>query len=246
VELPDGDARTAPNIDGLGSDDVPQDQLRTGIGEGMFGTENQMAGGGMSAIASGELFFHPPDDYDQASRTGRYEIASLFSPYWEVHLLDTPPERRFMAWALRDETLLTDGASGVVEGVEHFGSNRAEELERLRQLQASLQYQLDNNPDDTRSTELEGQLVTVSSQIDQLESADYPTESITDPMEHRMTEGIEYAENAQMAGFQEMVQTYGEQQGEAHLSGFRDEYIEQATNELHQILRQANPIKGVK
>ncbi|MEW7999922.1 MAG: Tad domain-containing protein, partial [Candidatus Thiodiazotropha endolucinida] len=116
VELPQNHVRTASKIDGLGSDSVPNEELRNGIGEGMFGTQDQMAGEGLVAISSGELFFHPPDDYIPSRRRGRYEIASLFSPYWEVRLTDTPSSNRFMAWALRDPSLLSDGASGVAAG----------------------------------------------------------------------------------------------------------------------------------
>ncbi|MEW8584279.1 MAG: hypothetical protein AB2531_00815, partial [Candidatus Thiodiazotropha sp.] len=76
VELPQNHVRTASKIDGLGSDSVPSEELRTGIGQGMFGTQDQMVGNGLAAISTGELFFHPPDDYNPSRRTGRYEIAS--------------------------------------------------------------------------------------------------------------------------------------------------------------------------
>jgi hypothetical protein len=214
VELPQGDVRTASKIDGLGSDAVPQDELRTGIGQGMFGTQDRMAGGGMSAIASGELYFHPPDDYIQARRSGRYEIANLFSPYWEVHLIDTPMERRFMAWALRDETLLTDGASGVAEGVAHFVSDRAEELEQLRQLQARLQSELDNTQDGALRSQLEIQLADVSSQMTQLESEGYNANGVSDHLEQEMAQGLASAEDVRAADYGGMLQEYVEQDGE--------------------------------
>ncbi|MET0068868.1 MAG: Tad domain-containing protein [Candidatus Thiodiazotropha sp.] len=239
VELPVSDVRTASKIDGLGSDAIPQEPLRTGFGAGMFGTEDQMAGGGMTAIAAGELYFHPPDDYNPAMRTGRYEIASLFSPYWEVHLIDMPMERHFMAWALRDETLLADGASGVAEGIAHFASDRLEELEQLRQLQASLQSQLDNTFDTIRRGQIETQLAQVSSQIDQLESAYDATASFTERFEQEMTQGLTYMENAQVAGYEEMFQEYGELQGDELIEGFQDELVDQATGQLQQTLEQA-------
>jgi hypothetical protein len=239
VELPESDVRTASKIDGLGSDSTPEEQLRTGIGQGMFGTEDQMAGGGITAIASGELFFHPPDDYNPGRRNGRYEIASLFSPYWEVHLIDTPMERRFMAWALRDETLLTDGASGVAEGIERFAGDRAEELERLRQMQTTLQNQMENTTDETRRAQIEAQLVDVSSQINRIESADYAMDSFADHMEQGMVRGVSYAENVQIARYEEMLQEYGEQQGEELVQGFQEEIVDQATDQLQQALEQA-------
>jgi hypothetical protein len=233
------DVRTASKIDGLGSDAVPQDRLRTGIGAGMFGTEDQMASEGMTAIASGELFFHPPDDYNPARRTGRYEIASLFSPYWEVHLIDTPIERRFMAWALRDETLFTDGAAGVAQGIAHFASDRAEELEHLRQLQTSLQNQLDNTIDETRRGQIATQLADVSTQINRIESADYATDNFSGRMQQEMTQAVAYAENVRMAGYEEMLQEYGEQQGEELMQEFQQEIVDQATDQLQQALEQA-------
>ncbi|MCU7866851.1 MAG: hypothetical protein KZQ92_23100, partial [Candidatus Thiodiazotropha sp. (ex Lucinoma borealis)] len=239
VELPEQAVRTASKIDGLGSDSVPDSDLRSGIGAGMFGTEDQMAGGGMTAIASGELFFHPPDDYNPARRRGRYEIASLFSPYWEVRLTDTPIERRFMAWALRDETLFTEGASGVAEGVEHFINEKTEELEQLRQLQEMLQSQLDNALDETMRAQIDTQLSSVMAQITQLESANFATDALAEGLQHEMTQGLSSAANAQVAEYEQILQEYATQQGEDLVNEFEDEIVSQVTDQLEQALEQA-------
>ncbi|MCU7841055.1 MAG: hypothetical protein KZQ94_16955 [Candidatus Thiodiazotropha sp. (ex Troendleina suluensis)] len=239
VELPEQAVRTASKIDGLGSDSVPDSDLRSGFGAGMFGTEDQMAGGGMTAIASGELFFHPPDDYNPARRRGRYEIASLFSPYWEVRLTDTPIERRFMAWALRDETLFTEGASGVADGVEYFINEKTEELERLRQLQEMLQSQLDNALDETMRAQIDTQLNSVTAQITQLESADFATDALAEGLQQEMTQGLSSATNAQVAEYEQMLQEYATQQGEDLVNEFEDEIVSQVTDQLEQALEQA-------
>jgi hypothetical protein len=63
VELPQDAVKTASKIDGIGSTSIPNNTAGNGLGQGVFGTEDRMAGGGMAAISSGELFFHPPDDY---------------------------------------------------------------------------------------------------------------------------------------------------------------------------------------
>lgn len=239
VELPEQTVRTTSKIDGLGSDSVPDSDLRSGIGAGMFGTEDQMAGGGMTAIASGELFFHPPDDYNPARRRGRYEIASLFSPYWEVRLTDTPIERRFMAWALRDETLFTDGASGVAEGIEHFLSEKTEELEQLRQLQQTLQSQLDSTLDDIERAQIESQLSTVTSQIAQLESADFATDALAEGLQQEIAQGLGNAANAQVAEYEQMLQEYAVNEGENLVNEFEDEMVSQVTDQLEQALERA-------
>ncbi|MCU7945775.1 MAG: hypothetical protein KZQ72_03875 [Candidatus Thiodiazotropha sp. (ex Cardiolucina cf. quadrata)] len=239
VELPEQEVRTASKIDGLGSDSVPDSELRSGIGDGMFGTEDQMAGGGMTAIASGELFFHPPDDYNPANRRGRYEIASLFSPYWEVRLTDTPIERRFMAWALRDETLFTEGASGIADGIEHFLSEKTEELEQLRQLQQTLQSHLNGTLDEIERTQIETHLSTVTAQITQMESADYTTDALTEGLQQEMTQGLSSAANVQVAEYEQMLQEYATQEGGDIVNQFEDEIVGQVTDQLEQALERA-------
>ncbi|MCU7920996.1 MAG: hypothetical protein KZQ95_21950 [Candidatus Thiodiazotropha sp. (ex Epidulcina cf. delphinae)] len=239
VELPQSEVRTASKIDGLGSDSVPSEALRSGIGEGMFGTEDQMAGDGMTSIASGELFFHPPDDYSPARRRGRYEIASLFSPYWEVKLTKTPIERRFMAWALRDETLFTEGASGVAGGADHFLGEQTEELERLRRQQQALQSRLDGALDEATRVQIETRLNTVTARISALESIDYGTDSMTAGLRQEMAQGLGSAANAQVADYEQMLEASAAQQGEELVNQFEDEVVGQVTDQLQQALEQA-------
>jgi hypothetical protein len=239
VELPQNQVRTASKIDGLGSDSVPQNELRNGIGEGMFGTEDQMAGEGMAAIANGELFFHPPDDYDPARRGGRHEIASLFSPYWEVRLTKTTNANRFLAWALRDESLVTEAASGVSQGVERFISDKTEELERLRDLAESLQDQLDDTVDTVRREELETRLASVRSEISALEVANYNTDALANSLRQGLEQGVRQAAQTQIGQYEHMLQQYGEQQGQEIANQFQDEVVGQITDQLQQSLQNA-------
>lgn len=46
---------------------------------------DQLASGRMSAVATSEVFFQRP----QARTDGKSELASLFNPYWQVHLIST-------------------------------------------------------------------------------------------------------------------------------------------------------------
>ncbi|MES9992840.1 MAG: Tad domain-containing protein [Candidatus Thiodiazotropha sp.] len=244
VELPQRQIRTASKIDGLGSESMPVDELRNGIGDGMFGTEDQMAGAGMAVIASGELYFHPPDDYNPAMREGRYEIASLFSPYWEVHLIDTPMERVFMAWSLRDEALLTQGVSGVADGVEYYAAEKEEELEQLNQLQNMLQSQLESTLDEASRTQIETQLTSVEAQIAELESMEFSTEHITGSLQQQMVQGVESAANTELADYEHSLQEYGSQQGMDLLAEFEEERVNEITEQLEQTLRRAEQTVG--
>jgi hypothetical protein len=46
---------------------------------------DQLASGRLSAVATSEVFFQRP----QARADGKSELASLFNPYWQVHLIST-------------------------------------------------------------------------------------------------------------------------------------------------------------
>jgi hypothetical protein len=47
--------------------------------------QNQLASDRLSAVATSEVFFQRP----QARADGKTELASLFNPYWQVHLIST-------------------------------------------------------------------------------------------------------------------------------------------------------------
>jgi hypothetical protein len=47
--------------------------------------QNQLASDRLSAVATSEVFFRRP----QARADGKTELASLFNPYWQVHLIST-------------------------------------------------------------------------------------------------------------------------------------------------------------
>jgi cation transport regulator ChaB len=239
VELPQNHVRTASKIDGLGSDSVPSEELRNGIGEGMFGTQDQMAGDGLAAISSGELFFHPPDDYDPSQRTGRYEVASLFSPYWEVKLSDITSTNRFMAWALRDPTLLTEGVTGVAAGVQHYIGDREEELQRLLALEESLQEQLSEATDQASRVALESQLANVNSQITQLQDMYYNTELVRNSIQQGISQGISAAVQTEVGQYENMLEQYAQQQADQYVNQFEEEIVNQVTDQLEQALEDA-------
>ncbi|MES9970964.1 MAG: Tad domain-containing protein [Candidatus Thiodiazotropha sp.] len=239
VELPQSNIRTASKIDGLGSDSVPEEALRNGIGAGVFGTEDRMAGEAMAVIASGELFFHPPDDYIPASRQGRHEIANLFNPYWEVRLTDTPMERLFMAWTLRDESLLTEGASGISVGIEHYLNERQAEITQLRDLQESLQEQLDNTVDSTRRAALETELDAVNSQIAYLESTSVNPQMLPEGLQQGMSQGVSQASQVQIDHYAQLTHEYAEQTGEEMINQFEDEAVDRITGEMQDRLEAA-------
>jgi hypothetical protein len=239
VELPEDEVRTASKIENLGSDSVPNEETGNGIGMGVFGTEDRMAGEGIASIASGEVFFHPPDDFNPSHRRGRYEIANLFNPYWEVRLTKTPIERRFMAWALRDSDLLTEGASGVAEGVAIFISEREEELSRLLHLQEDLQNQLDSTVDDMERAQIQSQLNAVNIEIADLESQNYDVDNLTQNLQQNLSQGVSSAANTQVAQYEQELEQYAQQQGEEFTEQFQEEIVGQVTDSLQEALEGA-------
>jgi hypothetical protein len=239
VVLPQNDAETASNIEGIGSRSVPNEELRTGIGDGMLGTQERMAGDGLAAIASGEVYFHPPDDYNPALRQGRYEVANLFNPYWEVRLTKTPTQRRLMAWGLRDGNLLTDGASGVSDGIERFMEEREHELETLRQQRQALQDQLAQTADQAQRQLIQTQIDDLSSQIAEAESVEFDTELVGIDLQDTMTQGLESMAEEQIAAYEQELENYLEQEGEALVEEFEQEIVDTVTDQLEQALEQA-------
>ncbi|MEW8624462.1 MAG: Tad domain-containing protein [Candidatus Thiodiazotropha sp.] len=239
VELPQDEVRTASKIEGVGSTSVPNSTAGNGLGQGVFGTEDRMAGGGMAAISSGELFFHPPDDYLPENRRGRYEIASLFSPYWEVRLAKTPIQRRFMAWALRDSSLITQGASGVVDGVDRFISDKTEELERLYQIVEDLQRQIENATNGTLRTQLENQLSLTNAEITQLQSINVDTSQVSAGLQQGLSQGLSHLGNANVNHYQQMLNNYAAQQGQSIVNDFENQIVDQVTDQMHESLENA-------
>lgn len=239
VELPEEEIRTASKIENLGSDTVPTVESGSGIGMGVYGTEDRMAGDGMTSISSGEVFFHPPDDFDPSRRQGRHEIASLFNPYWEVRLKKTPIERRFMAWALRDSDLLTDGASGVASGTAIYVSEKQEELARLQQLRSELQDQLDRTEDAAERALIAEQLTNVDYEIAQLDSQDYDVQDLTNNLQNNFSQGLTNAADAQVAQYEQELEQYAEQEVDEFTEQFEDQIEDQVTDAVEEALEGA-------
>jgi len=79
-------------------------ELRTsskvGLGAGRLELNDAARGGQMRAMASAQVYFNRPHDYAPFRRVvwGRtdrqFEMGSMFSPYWQARLVDTPDATR--------------------------------------------------------------------------------------------------------------------------------------------------------
>jgi hypothetical protein len=81
----------------------PRNQLRTTAGAarpksaGRLATFDNPAGDVMAAVAASEVFFRRPEP----RQDGKEELASLFNPYWQVHLTMPSTSSRLAAAALQ-------------------------------------------------------------------------------------------------------------------------------------------------
>jgi len=215
VQLPANQVATSTKIKGLGSKSAPT-SLRNGIGKGMFWAGDKMAGNAMASISSGEVFFHPPDDFRPDKRRGKIEVGNLFSPYWEVRLTKTPIKRRLMAWGLRDPHLLTDGVKGIADGASLFVSGKKRELQRLQQYAQQLRDEVGNVADPAERARLEQELASVQSQIEQYKSQSYEqqAQALGDELVQGLQQGqgLSGAAQGQMARYEQQLEQYGRQQ----------------------------------
>lgn len=139
VQMRDDDLRTSTNI-GLASTTAPnRDTTNNGLGQGVFWADDEVAADSMAAISMGELFFERPtyESRYQLRVRGRvqHEYGSLYNPYWQVRLIETPREYKLAAWALRSPDLVTGAAQGVVSGVVAYTTDQFDDLLNLQQLQ---------------------------------------------------------------------------------------------------------------
>lgn len=121
-----------------------------GFGQGMFRAEDTLAGGSVSSISTGEIFFERPvfnaKDILRINGRKKEEYGSLWNPYWQVRLVDTPKEQRLASWMLKDASLIS-GASGAINGAQHYIDQQASELEALRELERYADSQIDSLDD---------------------------------------------------------------------------------------------------
>ena len=112
MQVNDGQVRTSSKIDGVGSKVAPG-ELRNGIGVGMFRADDNMASSSMASISSAEVYFQRPTFIQEliVGTHKREEYGSLFNPYWQVRLKETPKDRRLFAWGLRAPGLSTSGST---------------------------------------------------------------------------------------------------------------------------------------
>ncbi|MEN9704674.1 MAG: hypothetical protein RLZZ393_553, partial [Pseudomonadota bacterium] len=62
-----------------------------------FNLRPDLATGGLQALSAAEIHFRRP----VARSDGRQEFPSLFSPYWQVHLVDVDTAERSLSAAAR-------------------------------------------------------------------------------------------------------------------------------------------------
>ena len=77
VEQPMNTVRTSQNVQGIGG---PPD----------FQTQDQAVGDNMTAMSTAQVYFSRPRELFANVIDSRRETGSLFSPYWQVRLIDTP------------------------------------------------------------------------------------------------------------------------------------------------------------
>ena len=214
VQLPEDNVETSSKIKGLGSRAEPAES-RNGMGKGMFWAGDEMAASSMASIASAEIYFHPPDDYRPDRRRGKVQVGNLFSPYWEVRLAETPLEERYLAWGLRDDKLLTEGANGVSEGVALFVKDREEELQRLQQTQQELLARRDGAVDENERNRLQQQISGIESRISQLESlsGEKYTSGVASELEQGLRQGASAVGRAGAGRYEQQLQEYAQDFG---------------------------------
>lgn len=67
---------------------------------GRLNVPEQARGDHIRAVATGQVYFNRPHEYSRFARKvwgradGKYEMGSLFSPYWQARLVDTPTIHR--------------------------------------------------------------------------------------------------------------------------------------------------------
>lgn len=105
-ETPEGDRAGPIYTVEVGSD---QSKLVTskalGIGRERMQLDEQTKGNQMRAMSSAQVYFNRPNGLSAFTRSvwgkkdGKFEQGSMFSPYWQVRLVQTPRDDRTYLWA---------------------------------------------------------------------------------------------------------------------------------------------------
>jgi hypothetical protein len=67
-----------------------------GVGAGRMALKDEARGGELRAMASAQVYFNRPHEYGPFRRSiwgrgdGKFEQGSMFSPYWQARLVETP------------------------------------------------------------------------------------------------------------------------------------------------------------
>ncbi|MEW8540527.1 MAG: hypothetical protein AB2565_13845 [Candidatus Thiodiazotropha endolucinida] len=112
-------------------------------------------------------------------------------------------------------------------------------MQRLLDLEESLQTQLSSTTDEERRAELENQLVNVDSQLTQLQNMHYSTDLVASDLQQGILQGVSTAAQTQIGQYERMLEQYAQQQGEAYVDQFEDEIVDQVTDQLQQALEDA-------
>ncbi|RAP58151.1 pilus assembly protein TadG-related protein [Oleiagrimonas sp. MCCC 1A03011] len=92
VEQPMNTVHTSDNLDGLGSTDAPATSASSNaLAKPNFKVPDKTLADQMTAVGSAQVYFSRPRSlFANLVSPGRRELGSLFSPYWQARLVDTP------------------------------------------------------------------------------------------------------------------------------------------------------------
>lgn len=170
VELPDNKVKTMSRMTGFASKPDAKTKA-TGFGKGAFSLQENIPGKTLSAIASGEVYFKRPvyQGRNQLRINGnvKKEYASLYNPYWQVRLNDTPIQNELAAIALKDSRFVSATSKGSTAALKEFSNELSNELTDAQKLKDYTQQQI-NTIDEVVAKEqlkVQNQINTVESSI---------------------------------------------------------------------------------
>lgn len=95
---------------------------------------------------------------------------------------------------------------------------------------------MEESLDGATRNRIEAQLSGVAAQISELESAELVTGHVARTLREGIAQGAERAARAEVAEYEQMLESYGREQGEERMNEFQDEVVDQVTDQLQQTL----------
>lgn len=103
AELPEG-TKAGPifTVEVATKVDNARSSSALGIGVGRMALEDKARGGELRAMSSAQVYFNRPFNYAPFKRVvwgrsdGKFEQGSMFSPYWQARLVDTPQQDKLL------------------------------------------------------------------------------------------------------------------------------------------------------